>query len=259
MDTTDSAWPGSRWEHGVDIEARPLRIVNEVVGDGPDADYLRRLVESGHLMWTAEIRCPSTAFSHTVGSSNSEMTIDLTQLDHSVLDRDRFLLCGLAAAKEFQLSTEGALPIYDPIIGVEKGAWLCTQQPVYEISHPIRSLLIWKINNDLDEGQLSVKPVGKLRYQGLVRQDLYHEITNLRCRPDIWVAALIAALSDLHQDALNSESETEEDSDAEPSEALSYFKRHDIPRGDLFNAAEAATRLAPFDLTPSQILDDEDN
>lgn len=255
----DSAWPNVRWEHAVDIEARPIRVLNEIVGDGPEADYLRGLLDTGHLMWTAEVRCPSTAFSFADFSNLSEITVDLSRFEHLALNRDRFLICGLAAARSFELNTQGSLPIFDPMIEVVQGSWMSSHQLVYEISHPIRSLLIWKARQELDEGQLSVRPVSSLRYEALVHPDLYREIVNLRCRPDIWVAALIAALADLHGDALKSQLEIEDDADAQPSEALSYFKRHDIPLGDLFNAAEAATKLVPLDLTMISIEDVEDD
>lgn len=195
LSNADSAWPSVRWEHAVDIDARPICVLNSIIGDGPEANRLRDLLDSSHLVWTAELRCPSTAFSYTEFSSESEMTVDLSSFDHSALSRDRFLICGLATAKPFQLNTQGALPIFEPTIDIPKGTWLCSYQPVYEISHPIRSLLVWKARNDLDEGRLSVRPTGALRYDALVPPDLFHEIVNLRCRPDIWIAALIAALS----------------------------------------------------------------
>ena len=209
-------------------------------------------------MWSAEIRCPSTAFSQTFFGSESEMEIDIAKIDQMTLNRDRFLFCGLVAANSLLLDTVGTLPLYDDTIEVNKGTWLSAQQPVYELGYPIHSLLVWKTNEDLEEGQLSVKPIGPLRYEALVKRDLYDEIVGHR-RPDIWVAALIAALSDLHDQALKSEEENEEDEESQPSEELAYFRRHDIPRGDLFNAAEAATKIAPFRVTQQQLSDDEDD
>ena len=38
---TESSWPNVRWDHSADIEARPLRIINEIYGDGPEAEYIR--------------------------------------------------------------------------------------------------------------------------------------------------------------------------------------------------------------------------
>ena len=258
VSASENSWPNVRWEHDVDIDARPLRIFNELYGDGQEATYLRNLIGSGHIVWTAEVRCPSTAFSHTIWSSDSEMTVDLARLANSVSSRDRFLICGLAAAKNFTIETEGTLPIYGSLVEVDTGSWMCSQPMVYEIGRPIHSLLIWKVNNDLEEGRLSVRPIGPLRYEALVRRDLYDEIVEYR-RRDIWVAALIAALADMHEDARTSEEEMEEDEESQPSEALAYFKRHDIPCGDMFNAAEAATKLAPFYVAPMEVSDDEDD
>ena len=170
---TESSWPNVRWDHSADIEARPLRISNEIHGDGPDAEYIRSLITNGDLVWTSEVRCPSTAFSHTSWTCNSEMTVDLVALSDSVLNRDRFLVCGLAAAKSFRMNTKGTLPIYDPIVEVAVGSWLCSQSLVYEIGSPIHSLLVWKVNNDLEEGRLSVRSVGPLRYEALARRDLF--------------------------------------------------------------------------------------
>ena len=253
----ECAWPNVRWDHSVDIEARPLRITNEISGDGREADYLRHLVSNGYLVWTAEVRCPSTAFSHTVWSSDSELSVDLLELSDSLSSRDRFLFCGIAATKRFPLNTEGALPIYESVVDVEPGSWLCSQPLVYEIGHPIHSLLKWRVDNELDEGRLAVKPIAPLRYEASARRELFDEIVDYR-RKDIWVAALISALADLHEQACKSEAEIEEDSEAQPSEALAYFRRHDIPCGDMFNSAEAATQLAPFEVTPELIPDEED-
>ena len=254
----ESSWPNVRWDHSADIEARPLRIINEIRGDGQEADYIRSLITNRTLAWTAEVRCPSTAFSHTSWACDPEMTVDLAELNDSVLNRDRFLVCGLVAAETFTMDTKGTLPIYQPTVEVAAGSWLCSQSLVYEIGSPIHSLLVWKVNNDLEEGRLSVRSVGPLRYEALARRDLFDEIVEYR-RQDIWVAALIAALSDLHEEARKSEEEMEEDNEHQPSDALAYFRRYDIPRGDLFNAAEAATMLAPFDITPREISDYEDD
>ena len=87
----ESSWPNVRWDHSADIEARPLRIINEIRGDGQEADYIRSLITNRTLAWTAEVRCPSTAFSHTSWACDPEMTVDLAELNDSVLNRDRFL------------------------------------------------------------------------------------------------------------------------------------------------------------------------
>ena len=255
-----SSW-GERlwWAHEADVGGAALKVSNELVGSCADADLLRGLLQEERIKWTAEVRCPRSAFSHTATSVAKLWDIDLNLPPYTrAPSSNRFLFCGLAAAQPLTLNLRDVLPIYPDVVDVKQGQWLCHEVVLYQIEQPLRSLLAWKPDDSLDAGHLKVARTGQLRYTATVSPKVHAQIKKHQ-RPDLQVAALVSIMSAMRTDAVKSATELEDNPDeAVPSPEYEYLKRYGISIEDPFDAAAAATSIVPLKELSSATAEDDD-
>ena len=240
-------WPDVHYNTSAKIWSGGASITNTLTG----SEILPQLIRGNHARWTVEFRCPKTLYSRVY--ENTAETFDLSWNPMHVAGRV-FLIPGLVATKDLQLSTTELLPgMWDTqTVTIPQGWWLARGR-TYANESLVQSLLAFKTDEFLEDGGMRVDPEtasGDLRFVCCLAPALYARIGISR---DVQIAGLIGVCARL----------PEFDLDEEPYAIVSAVKELLVDRGvptwldTGYDPARAATAIERF-ITPNIDANDDD-
>lgn len=251
-------WPDAAYLPDVRISSGLARVTHRLEG----APVLEELAAQGKAAWAAELRCPKTLLARVVTSDGPETRVEWTDAE---VDGRAYVQPGLLAAGPLRIPAGALGELWggDPL-DVPAGWWLA-RGDVRRTEELSRSLLEFKLGEDLECGRMSVMPdssSGELRFVARLAGDIYRAAQ--AGDRSLHVAALIGACGHFRH-LFGAEGAAPEGAapDDEGDEGLAAQIREMLAaRGapdwdsDQFDPAAAATALEEFRVAPEPEADD---
>lgn len=184
-------WRGA--EYNPEVRLMPPKAT--VVHTLRQAPTLERLVREGLAQWATELRCPKTLFASVELSTGSPTTTQTVRWEPEDVDEDLFLIPGLLALKDFDLrpGSDELTPVWEGVRLRVKAGWWLAQGLSYRTRTLGQSLLKFRRNEDLADGQMSIQrdeSADDLAFHVHMAKDIWPE----RRQRHVQVAALIGAM-----------------------------------------------------------------
>ncbi len=159
------------------------------------APTLERLVREGLAQWATELRCPKTLFARVEPSAGSPPTTQSVEWKREHVDGDLFLIPGLVALEDFDLSPgpEELTSVWENLRLRIRAGWWLAQGLAFRTRTLGQSLLKLKLEERLPNGQMRIErdeSADDLRFHVHMARDIWPE----RRHRHIQVAALIGAM-----------------------------------------------------------------
>lgn len=232
-------WPDAKYTPLVTVGGSKATIRHELQG----APALERAIERACAIWATELRCPKTLLSRVEVSHEPEQVVEW---DRHEVDHQLYIIPGLLAKRDFELSDEGLNPLWEGCqLQIPKGWWLA-RGDTSRSDTLAQSLLRFRLNKDLKNGRMQVKSdesSGDLRFVAYLASDIWPRIHTDRT---LQISALIGALAQLPK-TLDGRGV-----DDMPSVAQEIHKRLEHAEVPTWSRSEydpvlAATAIEPFD------------
>ena len=193
-------WISGSYTVDMTITGESIRVDHALA----DCPAIEVQLNQGNVVYAVELRCPRTMLSQIEEDSDSRQKLHLTS---EVGENELFLLPGLIAKADIELSTAGMHPLVahgQEIISVPQGWWLAkgTESSFKPL---VQELLAFSLREALPDGTLSVREdtSGESpRFVAHVAADLWD---NRRRERDLWNTALIGAFGRMPRSTLSME------------------------------------------------------
>ena len=207
------------------------------------APALERAIEDQCAIWATELRCPKTLLSRVEVSREPRQVVEW---DKHEMDHQLYIIPGILADRDFELSDEGLNPIWESCrLQIPRGWWLA-RGDTSRSDTLAQSLLRFHLSDDLKDGRMQVKPdesSGDLRFVAYLASDIWPRIELDRT---LQISALIGALARLPKELEGIEPE---DMPAVAQEIHDRLEHAGVPtwtRSE-YDPVLAATAIEPFD------------